>query len=139
MEKADIWALFDHPTVNTFWKGRVCLLGDAAHASTPHQGAGAGMALEDAYVLSNLIGEMGVEDTFEAVFAAYDRARHARSTTVVTTSRQAGEIYHFRSRGIGDDLGKIDDNLKVRWKWIWDANVEDMLKEARGYFDNTQE
>ena len=34
----DLWALFDYPPADTFCKGRVCLLGDAAHASTPHQG-----------------------------------------------------------------------------------------------------
>ena len=56
MEKPDLWALFDYPPAKTYFKGKTCLLGDAAHASTPHQGAGAGMALEDAYVLSNLLG-----------------------------------------------------------------------------------
>ena len=34
----DLWALFDYPPADTYFKGRVCLLGDAAHASTPHQG-----------------------------------------------------------------------------------------------------
>lgn len=57
MEKPDVWALFDHPPARTYWKGRMCLLGDSAHASTPHQGAGAGMALEDAFVLSKLLGQ----------------------------------------------------------------------------------
>ncbi|RAL66883.1 hypothetical protein DID88_007665 [Monilinia fructigena] len=38
-------------------KGRIVLLGDAAHASTPHQGAGAGQAIEDAFILSNLLGD----------------------------------------------------------------------------------
>ncbi|KAK3068082.1 hypothetical protein LTS18_000821, partial [Coniosporium uncinatum] len=51
MQKPDIWALFQHDEAPFYNKGRVCLMGDAAHASTPHQGAGAGMAVEDAYVL----------------------------------------------------------------------------------------
>ena len=38
MQKPDLWALFDYPPADTYFKGRVCLLGDAAHASTPHQG-----------------------------------------------------------------------------------------------------
>jgi 2-polyprenyl-6-methoxyphenol hydroxylase-like FAD-dependent oxidoreductase len=38
----------------------VCLIGDGAHRSTPHLSARAGMAFEDTYVLSNLLG--GVED-----------------------------------------------------------------------------
>jgi salicylate hydroxylase len=52
MEKPDIWALFDYPAAKSYYKRRLCLSGDGAHASTPHQGAGAGMALEDAYVMS---------------------------------------------------------------------------------------
>ena len=47
MTKSDIWALFDHPPAHTYTKGRVCLLGDAAHASTPHNGAGTCFDCED--------------------------------------------------------------------------------------------
>ena len=43
IEKPDVWGLFDYPAARTYYKGRTCLSGDAAHASTPHQGAGAGM------------------------------------------------------------------------------------------------
>lgn len=32
MQKPDVWALFDHPPAPTYVKGRICLLGDAAHA-----------------------------------------------------------------------------------------------------------
>ncbi|KAI8183532.1 FAD-dependent monooxygenase azaH [Colletotrichum sp. SAR 10_86] len=49
------WGLFDlgdHP-VPTFSRGRICLIGDAAHASTPHQGAGAGLCIEDAATLAS--------------------------------------------------------------------------------------
>lgn len=46
MEKPDEWALFEHPPAPTYVKGKLAILGDAAHASTPHQGAGAGMAIE---------------------------------------------------------------------------------------------
>ena len=38
MQTPDLWALFEYPPAETYFKGRVCLLGDAAHASTPHQG-----------------------------------------------------------------------------------------------------
>ena len=38
LQKPDIWALFDLPSAPTYFKGRICMLGDAAHASTPHNG-----------------------------------------------------------------------------------------------------
>jgi len=40
MQQPDIWALFEHTDAETYCKGGMCLIGDAAHASTPHQGAG---------------------------------------------------------------------------------------------------
>lgn len=43
MEKPDVWALFNHLSADTYYrKGKICLLDDSAHASAPHQGAGAG-------------------------------------------------------------------------------------------------
>ena len=38
VEKPDIWAMFDHLPAASYCKGRVYIIGDAAHASTPHQG-----------------------------------------------------------------------------------------------------
>ena len=72
MERPDVWALFDHPPAPTYYKGRLALLGDAAHASTPHQGAGAGQAIEDSYILSNLLGQVNSAEDLENAFRAYD-------------------------------------------------------------------
>jgi len=56
MQKPDLWALFNHPPAKTYYrKGKICLLGDCAHASTPHQGAGAGMALASAVFVKSAI------------------------------------------------------------------------------------
>ena len=83
----DRWALFDYPPADTYFKGRLCLSGDAAHASTPHQGAGAGMALEDAYVLSNLLGAVEKSSDIEREFRAFDAVRRPRTQKLVATSR----------------------------------------------------
>ncbi|KAJ4331976.1 hypothetical protein N0V95_009769, partial [Ascochyta clinopodiicola] len=52
------WPIFDHPSTPTYHNGVLCLLGDAAHASTPHQGAGAGQALEDALILTAALSKL---------------------------------------------------------------------------------
>jgi 2-polyprenyl-6-methoxyphenol hydroxylase-like FAD-dependent oxidoreductase len=64
-------------------KGRVVLLGDAVHASTPHLGQGAGMAIEDAIVLAE---EIGRHDTPEAAFAAWRARRFERCLYIVGAS-----------------------------------------------------
>lgn len=50
-QKPDSWALFNHLPASTYYDTEplVCLVGDLAYASTPHQGLGAGMIVEDTY------------------------------------------------------------------------------------------
>ncbi|KAK1908871.1 hypothetical protein P3342_006750 [Pyrenophora teres f. teres] len=70
LQKPDIWALFDHPPALTYYttKPLICLVGDAAHASTPHQGAGAGMCIEDAYILSELLSQSHTKSDLQKRF-----------------------------------------------------------------------
>jgi salicylate hydroxylase len=128
MGQSDIWALFDHPPAETYYKGRICLLGDAAHASTPFQGAGAGMAVEDAYVLGRILQAVQRADQLPLAFAAYDGVRRERTQKVVTSSRESGYIWHFEA--LGDDVDKIKGGLKDRLRWIWDKHLDEDVDSA---------
>ncbi|KAF2630118.1 mannitol 1-phosphate dehydrogenase [Macroventuria anomochaeta] len=132
MEKPDIWALFMHPPCNTFYKGRLCLLGDAAHATTPHQGAGAGMCIEDSYILANLINEANDVNDLERAFKAFDQVRRERTQKNVTTSKEAGMLYDFELHG--DDLDKIEESFLSRMQWIWEFSLEEQLEQAKKIF-----
>ncbi|NLR73251.1 FAD-dependent oxidoreductase [Novosphingobium sp. ERN07] len=63
--------------------GRVGLLGDAVHATTPHLGQGAGMAIEDAIVLAE---ELGRADDVESALKAYRDRRFERCRYIVESS-----------------------------------------------------
>ncbi len=65
-------------------KGRVVLLGDAVHATTPHLGQGAGMAIEDSIVLAE---ELAAADTPEAAFTAFRERRYERCKYIVEASK----------------------------------------------------
>ncbi|MFD8014250.1 FAD-dependent monooxygenase [Streptomyces sp. NPDC058955] len=67
--------------------GRIALLGDAAHAMTPHLGQGACQALEDAVALA---AALAAEPTVEAALVRYDAERRPRSQAVARAARQAG-------------------------------------------------
>jgi len=56
-ESLDQWAVFDtvHHPANTYTKGRIDIVGDAAHGAASHHGAGAGFGIEDAAVPSTLM------------------------------------------------------------------------------------
>jgi 2-polyprenyl-6-methoxyphenol hydroxylase-like FAD-dependent oxidoreductase len=70
--------------------GRIVLLGDAAHATTPHLASGAGMAVEDALVLGEEIARGG--RSVEAALSAYSARRYPRCADVVETSVAIGTL-----------------------------------------------
>jgi 2-polyprenyl-6-methoxyphenol hydroxylase-like FAD-dependent oxidoreductase len=82
--RADI---YDLPARRRWGQGRISLLGDAAHPTTPTLGQGAGLAIEDAVVLARCVEERG--PTQEAL-AEYERHRLSRTAKVVKTSRSQG-------------------------------------------------
>jgi salicylate hydroxylase len=129
MQKPDVWALFGHPPCDTYTKGLVCLLGDAAHATTPHQGAGAGMCVEDSYVLANLIKDANNTEELKRAFHAFDQIRRERTQKLVTTSHEAGKLYDFEL--LGDDLDKIQENCMHRMDWIWNIDLDAHLALAQ--------
>jgi salicylate hydroxylase len=154
IQKPERWALYDHLPAPTYVKGRVALMGDAAHATTPHQGQGAGMAFEDSFILSNIMGKIlnapsavdGVADEesekssrntkIESCFRAYDEVRRPRTQAVTRTSREMGELLGSAGKGIGRDLEKMKSNLDTRMNWIWDVDllgeVEKGVRIAKG-------
>lgn len=71
-------------------RGRIVLLGDAAHATTPHLASGAGMAVEGALVLAEELGDTGrsVEDSL----LAYSERRYPRCRLVVESSVESGRL-----------------------------------------------
>lgn len=135
MQNPDIWALFYHLPARTFVSecGRVCLLGDAAHATTPHQGAGAGMCIEDVLVLSNLLKDVdtGNQPELEQAFKVFDEVRRPRTLRNVVASLEAGRLYDFEGEGVGDDLEALEKNLTQRMEWVWGHDLEDEVDRAR--------
>jgi 2-polyprenyl-6-methoxyphenol hydroxylase-like FAD-dependent oxidoreductase len=68
---------------------RVVLVGDAAHAMTPHLGQGASQALEDAVCLA---AYLNADPSLDEALRRYDRERRPRTQAVVTAARQTGRI-----------------------------------------------
>jgi 2-polyprenyl-6-methoxyphenol hydroxylase-like FAD-dependent oxidoreductase len=81
--------LFDRPPLAQFGRGAVCLLGDAAHPTTPNLGQGAAMAMESAVVLSRVLAE--TPHAPDAI-ALYSRLRCARTAKITQTSRRLGAL-----------------------------------------------
>ncbi len=69
--------------------GRVLLIGDAAHATTPHVGYGAGLAIEDGIVLADILTRA---PTIEAALREFSARRYARCAAVVNGSIRLGQL-----------------------------------------------
>jgi salicylate hydroxylase len=88
------WALAAVDPRFEWSRGRVTLLGDAAHAMLPFAAQGGAMAIEDAEVLAAAL--VGHRDVIEAL-KAYEAARKPRISAVVDLAASNGRIYHLGS------------------------------------------
>src|ERR1700740_1409443 len=75
------WGLFHRPPLGRWSKGRVTLIGDAAHALVPHHGQGANQSIEDAVVLAAQLAKAG-PGHWRAAQEAYERLRRGRTRKV---------------------------------------------------------
>ncbi|MCU1663721.1 MAG: monooxygenase FAD-binding protein [Pseudonocardia sp.] len=89
------WTTYDLPSVRTWHRDRMIVIGDAAHATSPASGQGASMAVEDAVELARCLRDLPEP---AAAFTAYDRLRRARVEKVVaagartSNSKAAGPV-----------------------------------------------
>ncbi|KAF2501073.1 FAD/NAD(P)-binding domain-containing protein [Lophium mytilinum] len=95
VENPTLWAMMDHLPAPCYNVGNIAMMGDAAHATTPFQGAGCGQAIEDALVLATLFRYVRYPEHIAPALAAYDAVRRPRSQKIVETSREAMELYGF--------------------------------------------
>jgi salicylate hydroxylase len=147
----DRWAIFDtydHPAP-TVVDGRVCLAGDAAHASSPHHGAGAGIGVEDALSICTLLERVnetlgrggktpgasgGAAGLIEKAFRVYDAVRAPRSQWLVKSSREVCDIYEWNYPATGTDWVKCLGEITARSHKLWYFDITGMLAELeQGY------
>lgn len=86
------WSIADREPIRRWADGRVTLLGDAAHATLQSLAQGAGMAIEDAVTLADLLQEAG--EDYAAAFQRLQRARFLRTARVQMESRALWEVFH---------------------------------------------
>ncbi|GAB4074184.1 FAD-dependent monooxygenase [Barrientosiimonas marina] len=79
--------IHDIKPLDSFVYGRIALVGDAAHATTPNMGQGAGQSIEDAYELMNAISQ---ESSMPAALSRYEAKRLKKANKVIKLSRQIG-------------------------------------------------
>jgi len=89
------WALHRLPVLPHWTKGRIALIGDAAHPVLPYLAQGGALALEDAVVMGRRLCRL--TGTEEEAFAAFEAERRVRALSVQRASRMQGRVYDLRA------------------------------------------
>lgn len=129
-DKPHAYSQWEHKSTSTFANGRVCVAGDAAHATTPWQGAGTGQAFEDAMILGTLLGEIKVVSEIDSAFNAFDAVRRDRCQQVIDSSRGTGQILCGQNPDAELDPDKVKNLLAPRWGFLYRIDLAAYKEEA---------
>jgi salicylate hydroxylase len=121
-----IWSLYERRPRRRWTRGRVTLMGDAAHPVLPFLAQGGALAIEDAAVLAGAIA--AAPDDLAAAFADYEADRRPRASRVQKAARANGPIYHMgfplalaRDMVIRNSGTPLTDRYDWIYRWRADA------------------
>ena len=120
------WALYDREPLPTWTKGRLTLLGDAAHPMLPHLGQGANQSIEDGMALATMLAA-AVAAEVPAVLLAYERLRRERVADIQRGARQHG----LRVDSAYADLRVRDAELRAHAEFRRQLYTYDVVPHAR--------
>jgi salicylate hydroxylase len=120
------WALYDREPLPTWTKGRLTLLGDAAHPMLPHLGQGANQSIEDGMALATILARVD-DAAVPAALLAYERLRRARVAQVQLGARQHG----LRVDSAYADLAVRDAELAAHAEFRKHLYAYDVVPEAQ--------
>ncbi|KAJ7200236.1 salicylate 1-monooxygenase sala [Mycena haematopus] len=130
----NVWAIFDMGnSLPTFTKGRLVVTGDAAHATSPHHGSGAGFAIEDSAVLAELLADERVKTPkdIEAAFSAFNDVRLERDHWLVKSSRFVGDCVEGMNQDIGMDWEKFHQEMVQRYDVVMGIDISKQAQLAK--------
>jgi salicylate hydroxylase len=95
------------------------------------------MALEDAYILSNLLGgcKKTSKSSLTAAFIAYDAIRRPRTQKVIRVSRAQGLVLDLEGPETGEDLAAVAASLDEKVRFVWGVDLVGELEKANGIFE----
>ncbi|MGD0023257.1 MAG: 3-hydroxybenzoate 6-monooxygenase [Xanthobacteraceae bacterium] len=126
IESWRMWVLCDRPPIKEWSRGRITLLGDAAHPMLQYLAQGACMSIEDAVCLANKV--VDAQGDYPAAFRAYQEARYLRTGRVQIMARVYGEFYH--AAGVAKELrnmmlgARTPEQAMAGMEWLYGEQPE---------------
>jgi len=114
-------ALYDREPLPTWTKGRLSLLGDAAHPMLPHLGQGANQSIEDGMALATILASADTT-TASTALLAYERLRRERVAQVQRGARENGMRYDSAYADLGTRDAELNAHAAFR-RQLYDHDV----------------
>ena len=115
------WALFERPPLRCWTRGRVTLLGDAAHPMLPFMAQGGSQSIEDAWVLASCLAER--VDDVDSALGRYFELRKERAAALQNASSQMARNVQMRDpkevQARNARMREAGSAYAERYDWIW--------------------
>ncbi|KAL0579728.1 hypothetical protein V5O48_002292 [Marasmius crinis-equi] len=141
------WAIQDLNPLESYIGSRTLILGDAAHAMAPHLGAGAGIALEDAYILGAIISATDcIPEDVPQILTTYDSIRRPFGNRSLLAARKQGMYYEMNTSEFQDikyqgqtltegQVSTLVESIAANWSWATtpvDSDLSRAIEMATG-------
>jgi 2-polyprenyl-6-methoxyphenol hydroxylase-like FAD-dependent oxidoreductase len=125
------WVLRDRKPLKQWSSGRVTLVGDAAHPTSPYAAYGAGMSIEDGYFLGRALAgvDLGDHDLVTHTLAAFEAPRRPHTARHTQIAYALGKVFHHAPRALQPLRDAIFDRTPLLQKVIGEANPKEILTQ----------
>jgi len=125
------WVIRDRPALGQWSKGRVTLIGDAAHPTSPYAAYGAGMSIEDGYFLGRRLAGVDLKDpkAVEAALQAFEEPRKKHTAFQVNMAYKLGQLFHHTAAPLRPLRDAFFDHSPFLQKMIGDGTPGEIVKQ----------
>lgn len=123
-----VYSQWHSPGTPFYNRDAVCIMGDAAHATVPFMAQGACMSLEDAAVLSALLGQLDHAHDVPAAFKAFSNVRRDRAERIIAQSRTAARMLTGEMSLDPAEVARLEP--QKWWRDIWSIDMDAHIREG---------
>lgn len=128
-EEVPLFVEWESGHSSRLWNGAACMIGDAAHATTPWQGAGLGLAIEDAAIIQAVLSECRSIADVKVGFQIYDELMRPRGRRVIESSRSMAGLLTGQ-KGLNAEF--LNKQMTPMWDFIYEWDIDAVVADIRG-------